>query len=339
MRVLSWIIVFIFFALVLSINTTRIDMTGGLEAFFDFTKWQDVTYWVQLVANTLFLVVLYAVIMVSRKNKGIEDSTEIEAERKTLFQNKDTIIAKNKRGQLDDYLDMVVNLDEKLDDRIYKIEMLRKRLIRFRFMGFVRAWILSIDDEVEKITKYRIALRSDISQIRDIGLNVHKIARLKKPVTFDSLFDIMDVSKPNRKVKIGYSDTAEAKKLIMRSPISSVITVFLSILAFGNVLIVNSDWKSVALIMGSVTVAALYKVYTAIKDAEIIVKNKRRSLAKANDEVQAFLSYNVADLKLLRDIIFKKEEVKVMVKEEKPILVPATKRDTRNWDELLVIQT
>ena len=339
-KFLTWAIVIIFFFLVISINTTKIDMSGGIADLFDFTKWQNVTYWVQLIANTLFLVMLYATILVSKKNALIETDEGIEDERTKLFSQKDIIISKNKRGLLDDYLELIVNTDEKLEERAYLLEVIRKRVNKALIRWMFKRLIYRIDEEIELITKYRVALRSDIEQLKSIEFNIHKIARVKKPVTFDTLFDIMDVSKPNRKVRIGYSDNAEARKLIAKSPISSVITVFLSILAFGNVLTINSDWKSVVLIISSVTVAALLKWFNAIKDAETIAKNKRRSLAKANDEVGAFLNFPTDSLKQIRDAMFKKPEPKPIVEKEKAIQqLPAIKKDVRDWQSILNVQT
>lgn len=312
--VLSWVIVVLFFGLAISVNTTQID---GSVNVFDFERWEDVTYWVQLVTNTLFLVMLYSSILIAKKNKLIDESEEIAEERRKLFASKDLIIDQNKRGQLDDYLNLIVNTDEKLEDKAYKLELKR------RWMRRLRLGVKKIDTEIEAITKYRSALKNDIEKIRLIELNIHKIARSKRPVTFDSLFDIMDYERPNKRIRIGYSDTAETRKLIARSPLSSLLTVFLSILAFGNALIMNSDWKSVLLIMGSVTVAGLIKMFNAIKHAETIAKNKRRSLVKANDEVKSFMSYPVSNLDKLRDIMF--------AVEEKPF--------KRDWDDILTIET
>lgn len=319
-KFLSWAIVVIFFFLILSINTTRINLEGGLEAFFDFTKWEDVTYWVQLIANTLFLVYLYSVMMLTKKNALIDEDKDIADFRTKLFGAKDEIIANNKRGLLDDYLDMVVNMDEKLDERAYALELRRKRFIRFKGI------VAKCDEEIATITKYRTALRSDIDKLKDIDLNVHAIVKPKKPVTFDTLFDIMDYAKPNKKIRIGYSDTAEARKLIAKSPFSSVTTVFMSILAFGNVLTWNTDTTSIIMLMGAVTIAALIKWYNAIKDAEMIARNKKRSLSKAYDEVTAFKNYPKENLEKLRVILFAEKDVK-------------EKKDFRNWNRILTIET
>jgi len=329
-KLLSWLIVILFFILVISINTTKIDMTGGLDEFFDLSKWEDVTYWVQLISNTLFLVILYSTVLVTRKNRLIDENDDINKERVKLQNNKDKIITGNKRAVLDDYLELITNTDDKLKHRLYKLEVKRKRYYIMR----MKKAIVRLDEEIERITKYRTALRSDIEQLKNIDLNVHAIGSSKKPVTFDTLFDIMDYTKPNKEITIGYSDTAEARKLIAKSPLSSVTTVFLSILAFGNILVINSDWKSVVLIMGAVSVAALLKLYNAVKDAEGIARNKLRALRKANDEIETFMSYDVACLKKIRDTLL---QVNEKLEEPKNELLPALKKDVHNWDDILTI--
>ena len=63
------------------VNTSEIN-TGG--QFIDFERWQTLTYWTQLVANTLFLVMVYSTFLYRRKDELMNDNEQLEDEYKKI---------------------------------------------------------------------------------------------------------------------------------------------------------------------------------------------------------------------------------------------------------------
>ena len=95
---ISWIGLFIGLAFVLMVNTSKVNAGGQ---FIDISRWKDLTYWTQLVSNTVFLVMLYATFLYKRKDELMVDNEEIETEYKELFTQKDKIINDKKKDKFE----------------------------------------------------------------------------------------------------------------------------------------------------------------------------------------------------------------------------------------------
>jgi uncharacterized protein YegL len=108
----------------------------------------------------------------------------------------------------------------------------------------------------------------------------------------------------NKPISVGYSDTKEARSMVRKSPLSAFFTMFISILAFGNVLVANDDLRSVALIMLAVAFGGLTKIQNAYKHAERIAKNKRRALKKTNDMIKVFFTYDTNKLDMIKNAVY-----------------------------------
>lgn len=308
----SWLGLTIGFAFVLMVNTSEIN-TGG--QFIDFERWQTLTYWTQLVANTLFLVMVYSTFLYRRKDELMNDNEQLEDEYKKLFAYKDTIINQKKKNEFEYYIKLIINLIERLEAFRYKLNINIKRWDKMPTRAkYTR--IRAYSEQIESVDKYIAALmdaKVDVIQKSELDINAMNVK--VEEINFDVIFNTVDYE-TNKPISVSYSDTREARRMVRKSPLSAFTTMFLSILAFGNILVANDDLRSTLLIMLAVAFGAMYKVQEAYKHAEKISKNKRRALKKTNDMIAVFLTYDINKLDAVKNAVYHIEEVVEEVVEE-----------------------
>jgi len=296
----SWIGLFIGLAFVLMVNTSKVNAGGQ---FIDIRRWQDLTYWTQLISNTIFLVMLYSTFLYKRKDELMVDNEEIENEYKELFRQKDEIINSKKKDKFEYYLKLVINLIERLELYRYKLNISIKRIDKKRSKTKYER-IRDISERIDDIDKYIAALRDgNIDMLERSTLDVNAIYVKQDEVNYDTIFNMVDYE-TNKPISVGYSDTKEARNMVRKSPFSSFLTMFISILAFGNVLVANDDIRSVALIMLAVAFGGLIKIQNAYKHAERIAKNKRRALKKTNDMIKVFFTFDTNKLEAIKNAVY-----------------------------------
>lgn len=288
-KLLSWVPVVITLAFAIMVNTSYIE-TGG--KFIDFSRWKELTFWVQIGVNTLLLTQIYARTLRKNKDDMIKSNDHIQELYVKLFSHKDRIIKENRKEDLNVFLSVYTNIVEKLENHIYYLEKRIRRSIRHsRKIYFA--------NQHEKYEKYLASIKLlDFSDKQDI----HSIKAKGNKNTFDTIFDLVDY-KSSRPISISYSDEKETTKKIAKSPLSSFVTMFTSIVAFGNLLIFSSDYQSMALIVLAVSFAAYNKYQRAIDDAKEIATNKSRSLERAVDTVEIFLSVKTENLDKMKSLV------------------------------------
>jgi hypothetical protein len=312
----SWAGLIIGLAFVLMVNTSQIDAGGQ---FIDLNRWKSLTYWTQLVSNTIFLVMVYSTFLYKRKDALMVDNEDIEKEYKELFEKKDKIINDKQKDIFEHYLKLVVNLIERLELHRYKLNMSIKKLDKKRSKTKYER-IRVISDKIDEVDKYIAALRdANINELNKSQLDINSIYVKQDEINFDTIFNLVDYE-TNKPISVGYSDTKEARKLVSKSPFSAFGTMFISILAFGNVLVASDDLRSIALIMLAVIFGAIFKIQQAYKHAERIAKNKRRALRKTNDMIKVFFTYDNHNLELIKNAVYN-------IGEEKPKIVKKTVED------------
>jgi hypothetical protein len=297
---ISWLGLFIGLAFVLMVNTSKVNVGGQ---FIDISRWEDLTYWTQLVSNTIFLVMLYSTFLYKRKDELMVNNEEIETEYKELFKQKDKIINDKKKDKFEYYLKLVINLIERLELYRYKLNISIKRLDKKRSKTKYER-IRAISQEIEEVDKYIAGLRdANIEVLEASKLDINSIYVKQDEVNYDTIFNMVDYE-TNKPISVGYSDTKEARSMVRKSPLSAFFTMFISILAFGNVLVANNDLRSVALIMLAVAFGGLIKIQNAYKHAERIAKNKRRALKKTNDMIKVFFTYDTNKLDMIKNAVY-----------------------------------
>jgi len=297
---ISWLGLFVGLAFVLMVNTSKVNVGGQ---FIDISRWEDLTYWTQLVSNTIFLVMLYSTFLYKRKDELMVDNDDLENEYKELFKQKDEIINSKKKDQFEYYLKLVINLIERLDMFRYKLNLTIKRIDKKRSKTKYER-IRDISEQIDNIDRYIAALRDgNVEVLQKSDLDVNAIYVKQDEVNYDTIFNMVDYE-TNKPISVGYSDTKEARSMVRKSPLSAFFTMFISILAFGNVLVANDDLRRVALIMLAVAFGGLIKIQNAYKHAERIAKNKRRALKKTNDMIKVFFTYDTAKLDMIKNAVY-----------------------------------
>lgn len=311
-ELISWAGLIIGLAFVLMVNTSQIDAGGQ---FIDLDRWKTLTYWTQLISNTIFLVMVYSTFLYKRKDALMVDNEEIENEYQELFKKKDTIINEKKKDAFEHYLKLIVNLIERLELYSYKLNRQIKHIDKsFSKTKYER--IRAISEKIEEVDKYIAGLRdANIEVLNNSELDINSIYVKQEVVSFDTIFNMVDYE-TNKPISVSYSDTKEARKLVSQSPLSAFGTMFISILAFGNVLVASDDLRSIALIMLAVTFGAIHKIQQAYKHAERLMKNKRRALAKTNDMIKIFNTYDIAKLELVKNAVYKIDKVEEEIVEK-----------------------
>jgi len=323
---ISWAGLVIGFGFVLMVNTSNID-TGG--QFIDIERWKSLTYWTQLVSNTVFLVMIYSTFLYKRKDELMINSDDLEEEYKELFSHKDTIINDKSKDNFEYYLKLIVNLVERLELYRYNLNVSIKRIdknpLKRKHKRYEAIRVLA--DKIDNVDKYIAGLKdANIKTIEESNLDINSIYVKQDEVSYDMIFNMVDYE-TNKPISVGYSDTKEARKLVSKSPFSAFITMFVSILAFGNVLVASDDWRSVVLIMFAVAFGGFMKVQSAYKHAERISKNKRRALKKTNDMIKVFFTYDITKLELVKNAVYNIESKVEEVKEETVVQEAYTTHD------------
>jgi len=291
--VLSWVLIVISLGFAILVNTSYIE-TGG--KFIDFSRWKTLTFWVQILVNTFLLTQIYAMRLRKKKDDLIKENGHIAELYQSLFTSKDDIINTNKKEQLNIYLSVHTNLVEKLELYIYKLEKQLRRAIR-------HSRKVEIAEQHEKYEKYLSAVKLlDFDLVQKSEVDPHSIPTKARKISFDTLFDLVDY-KSSRPISISYSDTRETAKKIAKSPLGSFVTMFLAIVAFGNILVMSDDWRSMALITLTLIFSGIIKYAMAEEHAKEIATNKSRSLEKAVDTVKMFSILSATDLDKMTSIL------------------------------------
>ena len=294
---MSWIVIVISLGFALLVNTSYIE-TGG--KFIDFSRWETLTFWVQILVNTFLLTQIYAMHLRKKKDELIKENKHIDELYDKLFKAKDEIINNNKKEKLNIYLSVHTNLVEKLELYIYKLEKKLRRAIRHKKK-------VVIADQHEKYEKYLSAVKLlDFELINKSEVDPHSIPTKASKISFDTLFDLVDY-KSSKPISISYSDTRETSRKIAKSPIGSFLTMFTAIVAFGNILVMSDDWRSMALITLTLVFSGIIKYGMAEEHAKEIATNKSRSLEKAVDTVKMFRILKEEELNKMTSIMLDEE--------------------------------
>ena len=302
---LSWVLIAISLGFALLVNTSYIE-TGG--KFIDFSRWKTLTFWVQILVNTFLLTQIYAMRLRKKKDELIKENGHIDELYTKLFEAKDKIINNNKKEKLNIYLSVHTNLVEKLELYIYKLERKLRRAIR-------KSKKILIAEQHEKYEKYLSAIKLlDFDLIQKSEVDPHTIPTKARKISFDTLFDLVDY-KSSKPISISYSDTRETSKKIAKSPVGSFVTMFTAIVAFGNILVMSDDWRSMALITLTLIFSGIIKYAKAEEHAKEIATNKSRSLEKAVDTVKMFTILPEGDLDKMTNITLNEPKIVAEVAE------------------------
>ena len=302
---LSWVLIAISLGFALLVNTSYIE-TGG--KFIDFSRWKTLTFWVQILVNTFLLTQIYAMRLRKKKDELIKENGHIDELYTKLFEAKDKIINNNKKEKLNIYLSVHTNLVEKLELYIYKLERKLRRAIR-------KSKKILIAEQHEKYEKYLSAIKLlDFDLIQKSEVDPHTIPTKARKISFDTLFDLVDY-KSSKPISISYSDTRETSKKIAKSPVGSFVTMFTAIVAFGNILVMSDDWRSMALITLTLIFSGIIKYAKAEEHAKEIATNKSRSLEKAVDTVKMFTILPEGDLDKMTNITLNEPKIVTEVAE------------------------
>jgi hypothetical protein len=291
--------------------------------FIDTSKLKTFQFWVQLVANTIAVVYLYVTVMLGRKEVIKATNQLLDDEYKKLFNHESKIIANGKKADLENYIRIVINIDEKIEIYVDQLKAQKRKLERFYYKVFFPNYRTkrkkSLKDEIEKYEKYRVAIMNFDSKALESLKDVDLTLPVKhKEISYDIIFDKVDYrnSKP---ISMGYSETADTKQKIAKSPLSSATSIFISIFALSSIYLSISDLWSIAIIVIALFVAMLFKARSAINDAKAIMGNKLRALEKTNRALELFDLLSNEKLRLLKNIVLgTTEEAKEPNKEEKP---------------------
>jgi hypothetical protein len=328
----GWIGLAIGLAFVLMVNTSSVDAGGQ---FIDIERWKSLKFWTQLVSNTIFLVMIYSNFLYKRKDELMLDNKELEDEYEELFKNKDDIISGKKKTDFEYYLKLIVNLVERLELHRYQLNISIKRIDKNALKSKHKRYeaIQEIANKIDEVDKYIAGLKdANIEVLKSSEIDINSIYVKQDEVSYDTIFNMVDYE-TNKPISVGYSDTKEARKLVGKSPFSAFITMFISILAFGNVLVANDDWRSIALIMLAVAFGGMLKIQSAYKHAEHISKNKRRALKKTNDMIKVFFTYDITKLELVKNAVYNIES-----KVEEEIVVDIEEKEITTHDLLVLSQ-
>lgn len=313
----GWLAIVVGFLFALSLNLTNIEAGGD---FIDFSKWTKLDFWIRIVANTVFVLSVYINFIHRHKNK-LMDTEYINNQYAILMNKKEAIIDTNKKEHYTNYLNIIVNTDEKLEIYYNKLnsEMIRQQSWFNRTFRSEKALkrIEYLSSEKDRVDRYRSALRQlDLDRIKDNDFNINDISVNHKDVTFDVVFDLIE-AESDRSVSVGYSDTKETNKYIRRQPLRSLFSVFTSIVAISNIFIFTTDILGAVISILVLGFMALTRINAAIRHATKIVRTKTRSLEKANLTTQVFLNMSDSQLQDLKMIIYKEYE---KVEEPKEII-------------------
>ena len=134
----------------------------------------------------------------------------------------------------------------------------------------------------------------------------------------DIVFDKVDYQ-TNKPISIGYSETKDVKSKISKTPLSSLLTVFFSIMAFSTIFITTNNAFEIAQLLLALVGASLMKVRKANLDATKIVKNKHRALEKTNRSLEVFANYSQEQLQTLRIIALGETPIKEEITQEEAL--------------------
>lgn len=301
----GWLVVLIGFLFAASLSFSNIEAGGS---FIDFSKWQTLIFWARIIANTIFVVLLYNNVLHTERSK-LKDTSYYLQQESILMKHKNDIIDQNKKQDFSNYLDVVINADEKLEKYYIK---LNKKVMRYN-NWFNRTFrhtnavieIAKINDEKLKVDKYRTALRQlDLKAIKDNDFNLNEIAVNHQDVSFDVVFDLVD-GESSKSISLAYSDVKEANKLVRKEPLRSLAAVFSSIVVVSNVFVLIEDWLSGLISILALGFMALSRMIRASQDSQYIISLKMRSMEKANLTSEVFLKLNDNQLKDIKSIIYK----------------------------------
>lgn len=275
--------------------------------FIDTSKLYTFEFWVQLVANTVAVVYLYVTVLLGRKELIKATNQVLDDEYKKLFDHEDKIIASDKKSDLENYIRIVINIDEKIEMYVENLKSQKRKLERFYYRILFPKYRIKRKSELKKdielYEKYRVAIMNfDSKAIKELS-NIDLTLPVKhKDISYDIIFDKVDYrnSKP---ISMGYSETSDTKQKIAKSPLSSAMSIFVSIFALSSIYLSISDIWSIAIIVIALFVAILFKARSAINDAKAIMGNKLRALEKTNRALEMFELLSVEKLSLLKHIV------------------------------------
>jgi len=295
--------------------------------FLDMTKWEDPIFWSQVIVNTIYVSALYAITLINKQENIINElgnpilnekdevignqPNPIEQEYNNLFDNEKKILPK--RVDFERYLTLIVNEEETVTLYIEKLKLRRKRAYKWRVLLFIltfgifraKKYVKSTNQTIEQFKEYKLSLydfKKAVKLHMDIPIK-------RKEITYDAVFDRTDIS-TNQSVRIGFSRQAETKKRIMKSPLTSFISIFTAIIFFGNIAVSFGDWLSIVVIMLTLVFASGMKIWSALKHGKDIMVTLKKSLEKTNQMILTFLELTPDQLRAL----------KVMA--EKPLALP-----------------
>jgi hypothetical protein len=291
--------------------------------FIDTSKLQTFQFWVQLIGNTVAIVYLYVTVLLGRKELIKATNQVLDEEYKKLFDHESKVIANGKKSDLENYIRIVINIDEKIEIYVDQLKSQKRKLERFYYKVFFPKYRTKrkriLKDEIEKYEKYRIAIMNfdakALESLKDVDLT---LPVKHKEISYDIIFDKVDYrnSKP---ISMGYSETADTKHKIAKSPLSSAMSIFISIFALSSIYLSISDLWSITIIIIALFVAMLFKARSAINDAKSIMGNKLRALEKTNRALELFELLSIEKLRLLKHIVLgTNEDPKETNKEELP---------------------
>ena len=140
-----------------------------------------------------------------------------------------------------------------------------------------------------------------------MDVDVHSIPVRNRKINFDTLFDMVDY-KSSKPISIAYSEAKETNRKIAQSPMSSFATMFIAVVAFGNIMVWSDDWRSMLLITLTLVVASLIKISNALEDAKEIAANKSRAIEKSVDTVKIFNQVSSEQLTMMKSILMSEKQ-------------------------------
>jgi hypothetical protein len=285
--------------------------------FINTSKWQDPIFWSQTVVNTIYVTALYAVVLINKQTdllnaKGKEKTNDkgevidyepnsIEKQYEKLFNKEKDIL--EKKADFERYLTLVVNEEEITEIYIEKLKKRKKRIYQFRyflklFTFNMFKWknsIKSIELKIDGLKRYKLSLfdlQNRVRQYVDIPIK-------HKEITYDAVFDRVDIS-TSHSVRIGYSRQHETRKRIMKSPITSFISIFSAVVFLGNMAVTWGDWWSMVTLMITLVFASGMKIRSALNHANDIIVTLLKSLEKTNMMIATFIALTPEQLVLLK---------------------------------------
>ena len=285
--------------------------------FIDTSRWEDPIFWSQTIINTIYVSALYAVVLINKQSdllngKGKEklndkgevvgyEPNAIEKQYDILF-NKETDII-DKKADFERYLTLVVNEEEITEIYIEKLKKHKKRIYTFRYLLKLFTFnmfkwkdsIKSIELKIDGLKRYKLSLfdlQNRVRQYIDIPIK-------HKDITYDAVFDRVDTS-TSHSVRIGYSRQRETKKRIMKSPITSFISIFSAVVFLGNMAVTWGEWWSMAMLMATLVFASGMKIRSALNHANDIIATLLKSLEKTNKMIATFIALTPEQLIMLK---------------------------------------